>query len=197
MMQGNLGSSIEALVQIQSTFGSMDEEQKKQFQSLFKDAGSIPKEDFSRNLANFLNVVEATQFLKIWIKIAEIFGVDYTKYPKNSTGSFDIETKIGRMTLVNKDFIELSCSTIELAKKLLGSDISFPQQTMPKIFKEMTEDYHAETEGKNDFHLHALIGEAKIKVIKDKCTVFLSTSALSRDFLARIYLNLRLNNEEI
>lgn len=194
-MQENLGGNIEVLAQLKSTIGIMDKEQKEQFKSLLKEANLVSKEDFSRDMASFLNTLEAEQILIICMKIGKTLETNYELPAKNSEGTFNLETKFGNMKLSNKDFLELDFSTIVLTRKLLGNDISFPQKTPPKIFREMAEDHNALIEDKNEFHLHALIGEAKIKVFEDKCTVFISTQALLRDFLARLYLNLRLNDK--
>jgi len=192
-MQVNFGSNVETLAQLKSTVGNMDKEQKEQFKSLSKEANLISKEDFSRDMADFLNTVEAKQILIIWMKIREVFEIDHEN--QNSEVGFNMETKLGKLTLENKEFIEFRFSTLDMARKLLGNDISFPQQTAPKIFKEMAEDHNADLEEKNEFHLHALVGQAKIKVLEDKCIIFLSTQVISRDFLARMYLNLRINEE--
>jgi hypothetical protein len=165
IMKKDLNGSIQAFERIKNSFFSMDEEQKNKFQSLCKESQFVSKETFALNFANFLNVVEVSQFLNIWIKIGDFFGIDYRRQQKNPDGEFNMETALGKIKLINTEaFIELTFSSLELTKKLLGNDLAFPQKIPPKIFKEMAEDHNAEMESKNEFHLHALIGEAKIKV---------------------------------
>jgi len=196
-MQQNF-ENTEDWAKLKNTYGSMNKQQKVEFKALLREFHTTSKEVFALKIATFLNVVEMGQLLDIWLKIANLFKIDYKTQGENPKGEFNMETPLGKIKLINMNtehFMELSFSSLALTRKLLGNDITFPQKIPPKIFKEIVEDHNANMRENNEFQLNSLTGDAKIKVLEDKCIVFLSTQTLLRDFLARIYLNLRLNNE--